>query len=627
MLSKHQYDIRELPPDDRVRFSLKYRTALYSISKAAIWTFHLYFLVRLFLVITAPQQTWQIWLMLLVEYIFARMPRNDQLLTVAAGRSVQSRPRDRLRLYGSDHLPRVDVLVPCCGEPTDVVLDTVRAACTMDYPVTHFRVLLLDDGASSALRDAVAELRSEWPHLSYHTRGQHSGRVFAKAGNLNYALFSLQNEVQPEFCAVLDADCMPTSDFLRATLPHLLKDSQAALLTTRQYYYNLPDSDPLQQSRVHFYTCHNSELDRMGAAIDAGSGAVFRRKAIVDVGGYPTFSFSEDWQLSLMLQGLGYRTMQVLEPLQLGLVPSSLDGHIAQRNRWQIGHSQQPSVLLSSDQTIPRQLQWGICLNGVSIVLGLVGYMVGFAAVPVLCSSGRLIPAASPLLVRIQVTLAVLHVALTWTHGLIQSAHTGFRIGPFAHLENSWLSSTHIFAIIRFHCFSSKPKGSFVTGSSANSWNRFTELPIYKKIRKDLLDNGLVYSVFLYLATFSTFLLSFYAVASNYSAVSSDYAPNAMIAPKSLIMELLTTVAWPPLLHIGYLTASNLWVPVGYLLHRPEYPERRSRMAVNDRGIFFPQADVQMKVLQQSRPPLGSYKHYVLVPVVLIAILVAATVL
>ncbi|KAH1671039.1 hypothetical protein KXX15_004492 [Aspergillus fumigatus] len=621
MLSKHEYDIRELPPDDRIRFSVKYRNALYVVSKAAIWAFYFYFLVRLLLVITAPGQTWQIWLMLLVEYIFARMPWNDQLLTVAAGRSLQSRPRDRLRLHGSDHLPRVDVLVPCCGEPTDVVLDTVRAACTMDYPVTHFRVLLLDDGASPALRDAVAGLRSQWPHLSYHTRGQHSGRVFAKAGNLNYALFSLQNEVQPEFCAVLDADCMPAPDFLRATLPHLLKDPQAALLTTRQYYYNLPDGDPLQQSRVHFYTCHNSELDRMGAAIDAGSGAVFRRKAIVDVGGYPTFSFSEDWQLSLMLQGLGYRTMQVLEPLQLGLVPSSLEGHIAQRNRWQIGHSQQPSVLFSSNHGIPRPLQWSIAFNGLSIVMGLVGYMVGFAAVPVLCASGRLIPAASPLLVQIQVLLAVLHIALTWLHGLIQSAHAGFRIGPFAHLENSWLASTHIFAIIRFHCVSSKPKGSFVTGSSANSWNRLTELPIYKKLRKDLLDNGLVYSLFLYVATLGTFLLAFYA------AVSSNYAPGATPTHNRLITELLTTVAWPPMLHIGYLTVSNLWVPVGYLLRRPEYPERRSMMAVSDRGIFFPQADVQMKLLHQSRPPLGSYKHYVLVPFVLVAILVAATVL
>lgn len=136
-----------------------------------------------------------------------------------------------------------------------------------------------------------------------------------------------------------------------------------------------------------------------------------------------------------------------------------------------------------------------------------------------------------------------------------------------------------------------------------------------------MLDNGLVYSLFLYVATLGTFLLAFYA------AVSSNYAPGATPTHNRLITELLTTVAWPPMLHIGYLTVSNLWVPVGYLLRRPEYPERRSMMAVSDRGIFFPQADVQMRLLHQSRPPLGSYKHYILVPFVLVAILVAATVL
>lgn len=75
MLSKHEHDIRELPPDDRIRYSLKYRKALYFTSQAAIWVFHLYFLVRLLLMLIAPQQTWQMWLMLLVEYIFARKSR------------------------------------------------------------------------------------------------------------------------------------------------------------------------------------------------------------------------------------------------------------------------------------------------------------------------------------------------------------------------------------------------------------------------------------------------------------------------------------------------------------------------------------------------------------------------
>nr|AMW91839.1 cellobiose synthetase [Rhizopus stolonifer] len=308
--------------------------------------------------------------------MFSVIWRHDQLLTMLGGSASESQPRKRLRLHGTDDLPQVDILVPCCGEPVDVILDTVRAACTMDYPVSSFRVRVLDDGASTELESAVAALRTEWPHLFYHTRGRQSGKVFAKAGNMNYALFTLQEKAPPEFCAIFDADSIPMPHFLRATLPHLLQTPEAVLLTTRQYFYNLPSGDPLSQSRLHFYTCENAELDRRGLAQDAGSGALFRRQAIIDAGGYPTYSFSEDWQLSLVLKGLGHRTIQVQEPLQFGLVPTSLDGHIAQRNRWHIGHSQQLWVSLAvcfhlqwflmppTNKTLPRSLQWSIAQNG-----------------------------------------------------------------------------------------------------------------------------------------------------------------------------------------------------------------------------------------------------------------------
>jgi cellulose synthase/poly-beta-1,6-N-acetylglucosamine synthase-like glycosyltransferase len=369
----------------------------------------------------------------------------DQRLTVAAGGDPERGPRKRLRLRGSQILPRVDVLIPCCGEPVEVILDTVRAACTLDYPVSRFKVLLLDDGASIELRDAVSELRSTWPHLFYHTRGKQSGRVFAKAGNLNYALFSLQKETPPDFCAIFDADSIPKPEFLRATLPHLLVSPQAALVTTRQYFDNLPAGDPLSQSRLHFYTCQNAELDLCGRAIDAGSGAVFRRDAIIDVGGYPTFSFSEDWQLSLILRGLGYRTVQVQEPLQFGLVPTSLEGHIAQRNRWHIGHSQQVLAMRPpTSKALPRRLQWSIAYGGMAITLGLLSHIIGYGTVPWLLTSGSVIPAPSSWLITVQVVLGVLHVSAMWAYGWLQLAHAGIRGSPFSQLENSWLATGKI---------------------------------------------------------------------------------------------------------------------------------------------------------------------------------------
>lgn len=344
-------------------------------------------------------------------------------------------------MHGTKDLPRVDVLLPCCGEDVDVIMATVRAACALDYPISCFRVLVLDDGGSAALKQAVSDLQSQCSHVSYHSRGRQSGMVFAKSGNMNYALTTLQKEDPPEFCAILDADSVPSPDFLRATLPHLLQSPDAALVSTRQYFSNLPNGDPLSQTRSHFYTCQNAALDVLGLAIDAGSGAVFRRSAIVHVGLYPTFSFSEDWQLSQILHGMGWRTFQVQEPLQFGLVPDSLTGHCAQRNRWNIGHAQQiPAMLSSAYKHYTKTLRWSIICDGFGIVAGEAECFFAFLTVPLLLLSGQLIPTAHPSLVKAQILMAIFQVAVMWIYEYLQAAINDFQSAPFAHLENKWLA-------------------------------------------------------------------------------------------------------------------------------------------------------------------------------------------
>lgn len=142
------------------------------------------------------------------------------------------------------------------------------------------------------------------------------------------------------------------------------------------------------------------------------------------------------------------------------------------------------------------------------------------------------------------------------------------------------------------------------------------KLPKYEKLRKDLLDNGLLYSLFLFLATLGTFLISFHGA----------FISTSTAAPP-LLVRLLATLAWPPMLHIAYLTLSNLWIPIAYLLRRPEHPERRSKMTAHANGIFLPRDDVQKKLLEHSVSPLGYLNHYILVPVVLVAVLFMAVAL
>ena len=135
--------------------------------------------------------------------------------------------------------------------------------------------------------------------------------------------------------------------------------------------------------------------------------------------------------------------MQVQEVLQFGLVPTSLAGHLKQRNRWHIGHSQQISVLFPSvNKAIPEHLRWDIALGGLSIMAGLVSYSVGFVALPfLLVSDGGFIPAGSALEVKAQVVLATVHVAATWAYDWARSVHAGVPFVPFAHAENSCLAT------------------------------------------------------------------------------------------------------------------------------------------------------------------------------------------
>ncbi|KAG0155483.1 hypothetical protein PDIDSM_1060 [Penicillium digitatum] len=567
--------------------------------------------MRLFITLTTPDRTWKMWAMLGIEGLFSHISLNHQRLSLAATRKPPHQTL-RKRLRSNENLPRVDVLVTCCGEPVEIILDTVRAACGLDYPASRFRVRLLDDGGSIDLRDAIAKLSTKWTHLSYHTRGKQSGKSFAKAGNLNYALFSLQTEDPPEFCTVVDADSILMPEFLRATLPHLLADPEAALLTTRQYFYNLPRGDPLSQSRAYFYTCENTELDLLGHALDAGSGAVFRRDAILDAGGYPSYSFSEDWQLSLILRGLGKRTMQVQEVIQFGLVPTSLAGHLKQRNRWHIGHSQQISVLFPSvNKAIPKHLRWDIALGGLSIMAGLVTYTVSFAALPfLLFSQGVVVPAGSALEVKIQLALAIAHVASTWAYDWARSAHAGVPFTAFAHAENSWLACAHLHAIVQFHLFGSKPKGSFVTGSTANSSENATSISPLQKAYRDTLQSGAVLNVCLFIATVGAM---FFAV---WVCISGDGLT---------ISKLLTTIAWPPFLHLWFLAIVNNWVPIAHLFNSPTYHSRESRLITTVDGISYPRAEVEGEL--RSEMSFLSLCCSFVVPVVLLGALVGVVIM
>lgn len=137
-------------------------------------------------------------------------------------------------------MPAIDVMITCCGEENHLILNVVRAACESDYPKDRLQVILLDDGHSKELEDAISRLQStKYSYVYYNAREQPEKPDY-KAGNLNAGFkFSAGLRTPPApFVAGLDTDMVVKPGWLRSMIPHLIRDEKLGMTNPPQVSRN-----------------------------------------------------------------------------------------------------------------------------------------------------------------------------------------------------------------------------------------------------------------------------------------------------------------------------------------------------------------------------------------------------
>jgi cellulose synthase (UDP-forming) len=233
--------------------------------------------------------------------------------------------RSRRREPQLDTRPEVDVFIPVYDEPVEIVEATVVAATRIRGG--EVRVWLLDDGDSPEMEALAARVGAR-----YLTREEHEG---AKAGNINHAL----RHTDAPYVVVFDCDHVADPAFLEQTLGHFA-DSSVAFVQTPQYYANhgsggIPAAAWAQQAL--FFGPIARGKDALGAMFCCGTNVVFRRDALLSVGGFPTSSITEDFQLSIRLHERGWRSVYVDRVLAQGLGPEDMASYVSQQLRWARG--------------------------------------------------------------------------------------------------------------------------------------------------------------------------------------------------------------------------------------------------------------------------------------------------
>jgi cellulose synthase (UDP-forming) len=238
-------------------------------------------------------------------------------------------------LSGAD-VPMVAVIVPTCGEPIPMVLRTLVSVLDQDYPSDRLIVVVSDDAHNPELADALAGLG-----VLYHEppdRWALGRDGAAKAGNLNSALeFVSRSFPDVGYIETRDADDeVGVPLFLRFSVGQLEASADTAFVQTVKEAQVSP-GDPFVNFNGDFYRGQMLSRNAANAVFPCGSGLVWRRAALDDIGGFPTWNLVEDFQSGVAALRRGWRGTYV--PI-VGAVaqhsPEDVPNVIKQRGTWAI---------------------------------------------------------------------------------------------------------------------------------------------------------------------------------------------------------------------------------------------------------------------------------------------------
>lgn len=228
-----------------------------------------------------------------------------------------------------DELPNVALLYTTCN---DFVEACALSCVEQAYP--NHRVYILDDGSDPANRARIDEFAARYPECVRIVR--RGDRKAYKAGNLNHALGGVARE--PYF-ALVDADEILPPDFLKVLVPRLLAMPDCGFIQAthrcnpRTSSSLARDLGPGVDSHWRWYHPLRNEY---GFVMLLGHGALVRRQAWVDAGGFPEL-VSEDLAFALRAREAGWRGRFAADVVCYEEFPESVRAFRVRHMKWTRG--------------------------------------------------------------------------------------------------------------------------------------------------------------------------------------------------------------------------------------------------------------------------------------------------
>ncbi len=242
------------------------------------------------------------------------------------------------------NFPAVTVQLPIYNEKY-VVHRLIKSVVELDYPRERLEIQVLDDSddeTTEIVEHLVQIYQKDGYDIKHIRRGSRRG---FKAGALQYGL----EMAKGEFLAIFDADFVPPRDFLTELLPEF-EDQNIGGVQARWGHLN-DRASFLTRAQAIGLDNHFAIEQRLRFLANCfinfnGTCGIWRKKAIIDGGGWHSDTLAEDLDLSYRVQLKGWKIKYREDFAVQGELPENVASFRIQQNRWAMGTIQVARKLL-----------------------------------------------------------------------------------------------------------------------------------------------------------------------------------------------------------------------------------------------------------------------------------------
>ena len=222
----------------------------------------------------------------------------------------------------------ISVIIPAYNEEK-TISDTIKSVSQIDYPQDKIEIIVINDGSKDNTLNVVNNLKNKYINLRILDK-ENSG----KADSINCALKLCSGEL----VVVLDADSYPEKECFKKMVGYFDDPTVGAATATCTPRNKTSFLERLQLMEYKVIAFSRKLLEFIDSIyVVPGTSGMYRKKALLDIGGFDTKNITEDIEATWHLVRNGWNVKMCMSAHVNTEVPSKVGPWFKQRRRWALG--------------------------------------------------------------------------------------------------------------------------------------------------------------------------------------------------------------------------------------------------------------------------------------------------